>query len=120
MITRFIFDAEMFGEQLDRPVSYYFDATMFDDTAEAEERLRRYVREDVIEWTSKPIIADIKQIGSPPETSGSRIKPFSPLIGGVVVGSRRKLSGGLKKRDSSTVDNLILMFHLTPNYSKWT
>ena len=50
------FDAEMFGEQLDRPVSYYFDATMFDDTTEAEERLRRYVREDVIEWTSKPII----------------------------------------------------------------
>lgn len=92
------FDAEMFGEQLDRPVSYYFDATMFDDTTEAEERLRRYVREDVIEWTSKPIIANIRQIGSPPETRGSRIKPFSPLIGGVVVGSKEEIVGWIREK----------------------
>lgn len=91
------FDAEMFGEQLDRPVSYYFDATMFDDTTEAEERLRRYVREDVIEWTSKPIIADINQFASPPYV-GSEIKPFSPLIGGVVVGSKKEIVGWIKEK----------------------
>lgn len=90
------FDAEMFGEQLDRPVSYYFDATMFDDTTEAEERLRRYVREDVIEWTSKPIIRNIKQFSSP-MYSGEKLEvPYQ--VKGMNIGSKEEIVGWIKEK----------------------
>ena len=90
------FDAEMFGEQLDRPVSYYFDATMFDDTTEAEERLRRFVREDVIEWTSKPIIRNIKQFSSP-MYSGEKLEvPYQ--VKGMNIGSKEEIVGWIKEK----------------------
>jgi hypothetical protein len=90
------FDAEMFGEQLDKPVSYYFDGSMFNDTTEAEERLRRYVRKDVIEWTSKPIIRNINQFSSP-IYSGEKLE-VNPLVAGVKIGSKEEIIGWINKK----------------------
>ena len=69
---------------------------MFNDTTEAEERLRRYVRKDVIEWTSKPIIRNINQFSSP-IYSGEKLE-VNPLVAGVKIGSKEEIIGWINEK----------------------